>query len=87
MSEITAPKPIDNCMKDCGNGRHVGWWSEMILDHRHLLVEVAPSTVLFACCEGETADKRINFIVNRSKAIEIVTALANALDFVVTHRR
>lgn len=43
---------IDNRMEDCGDGRHVGWWSE---DSgwcpQSLLIEVKPHTVMIACCE------------------------------------
>ena len=74
-----APPPIHNCMKDTGNNRHVGWWTEETIGHRSLLIEVTPHTVLFSCCEGESAEKRINFITDRDKAIEITRALARAL--------
>lgn len=79
MSEKRQPH-IVNRMEDCGGGRHVGWWSENRLDHRHLLIEVTEhGSVLFSCCDGERAERRITIVVGREKAVGIARALAGAL--------
>jgi hypothetical protein len=70
--------PIVNRMQDCGAGRHVGWWGETHLDHKHLLIEVTNDCVLFSICL-ESKHPRISFVVDREKAIGIALALANAL--------
>src|ERR1700733_2994021 len=44
-----ASELIDNRMKDCGNGSHVGWWTEDLLDRRSLLIEIKPETILISC--------------------------------------
>lgn len=73
--------PIIDRMEDLGGGWHVGWWMGDLRRPAALLIEVgpAPGGVLLACCEGEGAERRINFITNREKATEIVRALAAAL--------
>ena len=80
MPNNTTEVPITNRMKDCGDGRHVGWWME---DHglgkQALLVEVKPDVVVIACCEGDRAEARIHFICDRDKATGIVRAIAKAL--------
>ena len=76
MSDIL----IDNRMEDCGNGRHVGWWSEDYgFGHNYLLIEIKPGTLVICACEGEHAEKRINFVTNQGKGIAIVRAMMAAL--------
>lgn len=73
-------EPIVDRMKDCGDGHHIGWWTEKAgLADQSILIEVKPHTVMISCCEGERAEKRISFITSHEKAIEITRALANAL--------
>lgn len=75
----TSAQSIENRMEDYGGGRHVGWWSENHIGHRHLLIEVESQSVIFSCCEGERAERRITFAVGREKAAGIAKALAGAL--------
>jgi hypothetical protein len=71
---------IYNRMKDCGQGRHVGWWMEdHALGHEALYVEIKPDGVIISCCEGDRAEKRIYFITGRDKAADIVRAMGKAL--------
>ena len=75
----TAPDrlPIHNRMRDCGNDRHVGWWTSS--GHSHLLVQITPETMLISCCEGDNAKTRINFVATREQAAEIINAASKAL--------
>jgi hypothetical protein len=77
-------EPIHNRMQDCGDGRHVGWWAQDgHWREKWLLIEVEDRVVSFSCCEGERAEKRIHFIANRERAVEIVQAMAQALGLTV----
>ena len=70
---------IDNCMKDCGDGRNIGWWTENHLRESALLIEIKDDTLLISCCEGDRAQKRITFITSGDKAISIIRSAAVAL--------
>ncbi len=81
-SQATSPsaRRIENRMEDCGNGRHVGWWSELDgLGDQHLSIEVNSGIVSFACCEGSRAERRISFYTNKETAGAIAAALSKAL--------
>ncbi len=50
-NETTTPA-IDNRMQDCGEGRHVGWWTEDLIGPRALLIEVDRSVTRRRWCRG-----------------------------------
>ena len=73
MSDETPKHKIVNRIQDCGEGRHVGWWSvDETLDELRLYIEVKPGIVVIACCEGPGADKRVYFYADHEKAKSIL---------------
>lgn len=59
---------------------YVGWWAcEGGLENSYLYIDIREGTMRISCCEGERGERRVSFIVDRTKASDIVRSAAWAL--------